>query len=343
MNTIRFQLVVVLSCFVLIPSRAQLPDVTPLFQEEKPLAIRLSFSFKEIKKSKNDTIYFPAVLYYKNDQNDWDSVNVSLRARGDFRRKNCYFPPLRIKLKKTDTKKTPFEGNRSLKLVLPCQTASSYNKLLIKEYICYQLYEPTTPYSFNTRLVDLTLSDQGGKQTKTYQVSGFFIEDDNLVAKRFHGKVIDSLDLHPLMLQDTSSIKHDLFQYMIANTDWSTTFRHNAKVILVNPKKYIPVPYDFDMSGFVNAPYATVNETLAISSVQERTFRGFCRNKDVTQFVRRVYVNVKPSIINVLSRYEDYFNTKELAGMKKYLEEFYSVLANDVRFDKEILQKCRTK
>ena len=54
-----------------------------------------------------------------------------------------------------------------------------------------------------------------------------------------------------------------MFQYMIANTDWSTTFLHNAKLIQLNDtKKYIPLAYDFDMAGFVDAPYAVADPSL---------------------------------------------------------------------------------
>lgn len=326
-----------------IPACAQVADVTPLFQEEKPLSIRLGFSFKEIKKNTNDSIYFPTLLYYKNEKNGWDSLAISIRGRGNFRRKNCYFTPIRIKIKKGHATHTLFEGNKNLKLVLPCLPAKNFNDLILKEYICYQLYEPATPYTFNTRLLDITLSDRSGKQVKTHQVRGFFIEDDNLIAKRFNGKVVDSLNLHPKSLHDTSSVRHDFFEYMIANTDWSTTFHHNAKLILVAPKKYIPVAYDFDMSGFVNAPYAETDSTLEITSVRQRVFRGFCRNEAVTQYVRTEYIQAKPVLLKVLDRYETDFTAKEFAGMKKYMLEFFDILESDKSFRENILQKCRTK
>ncbi len=55
-------------------------SVTELFQNEKPLAISINFPFKDINKNTNDTIYFPSVLYYKNEKNVEDSIRVSLRA-----------------------------------------------------------------------------------------------------------------------------------------------------------------------------------------------------------------------------------------------------------------------
>ena len=323
--------------------RAQDVDRAPLFQDEQPLSIRLSISLQDIKKNTNDSIYFPTLLYYRNLQGSWDSIPVSVRARGNFRRKHCFFPPMRIKIKKNDAKETLFAGTKSLKLVLPCQTAKNYDDLILKEYICYQLYEPTTPYVFNTRLVDISLSDTGGKNIKTHQLKAFFIEDDDAVARRFHGKVIEADKMHPQLLQDTGSIRHDLFQYMIANTDFSTTFFHNMKIIQTNNGYYIPIAYDFDMSGFVNAPYATFYESLGITSVRDRVYRGFCRSEKVTAFVRMEYINLEPKINEVINRYESYFDPKEFAGIKKYMNEFFTIIKNDGFYRDKILRQCRTR
>jgi len=324
------------------PVLAQRNDLTPLFQDEKPLDIQIAYSFKEISRNTIDSVYFPSTLKYKNGAR-WDSLEVEVRGRGNFRRKNCDFTPLRVKLKKSNVKGTLFQGNRALKLVLQCQAAKHFGDLILKEYLCYQLYECVTPYTFNTRLLDITIEDIGGKKSKTYQVKGFFIEDDNLVAKRFHANVFDSVALHPLQLQDTNSIRHDFFEYMIANTDWSTTYQHNAKVIKAGSKKFIPVAYDFDMSGFVNAPYATVSPDLEITSVQERLYRGFCRNVNVMQFVRQEFIGEKPAILATLDRHQSYFEPKEFTAMKKYILKFYDVLEEDKKFQDNILRSCRTK
>ena len=68
-----------------------------------------------------------------------------------------------------------------------------------------------------------------------------------------------------------SSLRLDFFQYMIANTDFSTQFLHNIKAIQTKNGRFIPIAYDFDMSGVVNAPYATFDEKLGIKSVGKGT------------------------------------------------------------------------
>ncbi len=340
MKTIHCVLIMVHSC---LWTFAQMPGAAPLFQDEKPLEIKFAISLDDLKRTTQDSVYFPTVMTFKNDDGSWDSVHIDIRARGNFRRKYCSIPPMRIKINKADRKGKLFEGTKSLKLVLPCHVTKNNNDLVLKEYVCYQLYEPTTPYVFGTRLVEITLNETSGRNSKTYQLKGFFIEDDDAVAKRFDSKVVDVDKLHPLSLQDTCSIRMDLFQYMIGNTDFSTTFFHNAKIIKTKRGKYIPIAYDFDMSGFVNAPYATWDPSLEISTVRERVYRGFCRDEQVAEYVRAEYINLEPAILGVIDRHQAYFDPRELAGMRRYVHDFFSTMKNDGSYRQRIAATCRTR
>lgn len=334
-------LVLLLALWGWLGAAAQKADVPPVFVEQQPLSLALAFSFKEIKKSTADTVYFVTQLRFKNEAEVWDSIPMEIRARGNFRRNNCFFPPLRLKFKKKVVEKTIFTGNKNFKLVLPCQTAKSGNDLIMKEYLAYKLLEPVTPYYFHTRLADVAITDKGGK-SKTYQVRSFLIEDDDLIADRFHGKVIET-QIHPMHLNDTAAVVNDLFQFMIANTDWSASVQHNTKVIQLGANKKIPLAYDFDMAGLVNAPYATVNETLPISSVQERLYRGFCRNETVVQYVRSEYLKHESEMMKIIDNHQSYFNASDYTGIKKYIGEFFEILKNDRRFSEAIIKGCRTK
>ena len=44
-----------------------------------------------------------------------------------------------------------------------------------------------------------------------------------------------------------ASVRNAMFQYMIGNTDFSTAYQHNNKLLYID-KLIIPLPYDFDMS-----------------------------------------------------------------------------------------------
>ncbi len=95
-------------------------SIALLFQDKNPLSIQLQFSKKYIKKNTNDSTYILSTLFIQNEESTWDSLKIKLRARGNHRRKNCYYVPLKLKLKKKVSKGTIFEGNTKLKLVLPC-------------------------------------------------------------------------------------------------------------------------------------------------------------------------------------------------------------------------------
>jgi hypothetical protein len=335
---------VLILALILIPGMLLSQDMalTKLFMDESPLEIKLKIAIKDVKAITSDTVYTPYVMHYKNGDT-WDSIKVNVRARGEFRRRECYYPPLRVKIKKGAAKGTIFEGNKSLKLVMPCKQVKD-NYLIMKEYICYQMYEPITKYTFNTRLVNLEFSDLNNKKVTGVKFQGFFIEDDDIVAERHKGKVVEDLKLHPKALQDSNSVRHDMFQYMVANTDWSTTFLHNAKLIqLDESKKYIPLAYDFDMSGFVDAPYATVNETLGITSVRDRLYRGFCRGPEISQAIRAEYISKEQAIMDVVKRYEKDFDAKAYSGIVKYMQDFFATMKNDNKFKAAILDKCRTQ
>ena len=323
-----------------ISLKAQKSELTKLFQESNALDIKLKVSIKDIKKKTNDSTYISTLLHIKNESGSWDSLKIDTRARGIFRRSNCYFSPMRIKVSKPNAKGTILEGNKSLKLVLPCQNNDGKNALVLKEFIAYKMYEQITPYYFNSRLAHVDFTEVDGKKIKNFQLTGILIEDDDLVANRNHAKVMQT-KLHPLALNDTAALYHDLFQFMIGNTDWSTAFQHNAKLIFIAPKKYIPLTYDFDMSGFVNPPYAEVNADLGISSVRERLYRGFCRNEPITQEVRKQIIEKEGKIIGVMNGFEKDFTPKDFADTKKYLGEFFKIMKDDKSFKENITDKCR--
>jgi hypothetical protein len=60
----------------------------------------MKFSSKQVKNETNDSTFIDSFLMYKNTEDGWDSLDIDLWARDNFRRKNCSYPPIRIKIKK---------------------------------------------------------------------------------------------------------------------------------------------------------------------------------------------------------------------------------------------------
>ncbi len=62
-----------------------------------------------------------------------------------------------------------------------------------------------------------------------------------------------------------------MFEYMIGNTDWDLSMIRNVKTIRApDSGKIILIPYDFDFSGLVSAPYASPSSETGLRSVRER-------------------------------------------------------------------------
>lgn len=322
-------------------SRSFAQDVL-LFQTQEPLSIRATGSIKSIKKKSNDSTLVTGKFAYQQDTT-WITVPVKSRVRGNFRLKNCYFPPLKIKFNKKEVASTVFAGNKSLKLVLPCRTASNKNELIRREYLCYRFYQTLSPYYFNTRLTNLELKETSRKKTRTYNVLAFFVEDNSLAAARNGAVVTKAKGINPAAFDEMQSIRNDYFQYMIGNADWSAVYQHNSNTLFVNGK-FIPLSYDFDMSGFVNADYAHANPpSLGTGDPRERVYRGFCKSEGAMQKIRNEYLAKEKAIYAIVDEHQNHFEKHEVKDMHQYLDQFFEVLKNDNQFRQSILQGCRTQ
>jgi len=319
---------------------------TELFLKNDPLAIKLRYSNKALRKETNDSTYIDSKIEYMTGDEDWKTLDVKIRARGNYRRENCFFPPVKMKIKKSETSGTLFEGNKKLKLVLPCVLQSDYNDKVLKEYIAYKLYELVSPYHFNTRLLEIDFTDEKEKKVKNYEIKGFFIEDIDGVKDRCDGKQIKR-SIHPLEQDDLCSVRNDFFQFMIGNTDYSSAYQHNEKLLFVD-NNIMPVPYDFDMSGLVDASYAVVSqvqgEVLDITQVTQRLYRGFKRNPEVYQTVRKEFLNNKSKMLAIVDDLESSFeDPKEFSQARRFINDFFEVLENEKTYRKEILSVARLK
>lgn len=338
---------IVLFFFIYASGLKAQEETSVLFQVESPMLISLRYSNKEMRKETSDSSFIKASLVYQGADGQWDSLTVRLQARGNWRRANCFLTPVKMRIKKKQRKDTPFEDDKELKLVLPCQNSDRGHDYIIKEYLAYKLYEVVAPYHFKTRRLEIDYSDVKKRKEKGYELAGFMIEDITRVAKRNDAKRVKN-KVHPLEQDDYMAITNDFFQYLIGNTDFSTNYQHNEKLIYVDGKDIIPIPYDFDMSGLVDASYAVVSqvqgEILPIESVRERLFRGFERDPAMYEQVRQGYLSKKDEMLQVVMDMEDDFiNHRDYRATLDYVNEFFEVLEDDNRFQREILEKTRAQ
>ena len=319
---------------------------TALFQNQHPLSVKLKFSLKKIKNNTNDSTYVSSKIFYKNEAESWDSIKVNLRARGNHRRENCYYVPLKIKLKKSNVAGTLFEGNQKLKIVLPCLTGKNNDDYVIKEYMAYKLYELISPFHFKTRLANIEFIQIRGQRIIKQELKGIIIEDIDNVAKRLDGREYKRL-VHPLEHDALTSIQNNLFQYLIGNTDFSTRSQHNQKQLFID-KKFICIPFDFDMSGLVDASYAAVSGTenmpIKITEVTQRLYKGYKRDELILQKVRQDFIDHKIQMFNTIDNLREFFhNPKQFLKARQFIVEFFEILESDSKFNENIVSRTRTK
>jgi len=136
-----------------------------------------------------------------------------------------------------------------------------------------------------------------------------------------------------------------LFEYLIGNTDWSVPAYHNVKLIGPKDNQHVRpyvVAYDFDICGFVDPPYATIDEKLQeqISTVRERLNRGFPRTMEELKVAVKLFNDKKEKIIGLIKNNE-YLNSKEKSRSIDYVEEFYKTINNDRELNKIFVEGGR--
>jgi hypothetical protein len=202
-------------------------------------------------------------------------------------KETCEFPPLRVDLTQPAPPGSLFEHQKHLKLTVFCKRSPEFQQKVLLEYSAYRLYNLMTPESFRARLANIDYLDETGRPYISRV--GFFVEDFGDVAKRngmtqaHMGAVVPLAQIDP-----AGGARFAVFEDMISNYDWSmragpkgTECCHNARLMSAAPGAALtPVPYDFDFSGLVDAPYAVPPDGIPVNDVRQRDYRGYCAHQD---------------------------------------------------------------
>jgi hypothetical protein len=327
-----------------LQARREEAQKRPLFQDEEPLPFTLTADFKTINKDRNpeSTNKYPGVLSTTDARGREAALHVQLSPRGHFRRmaRNCEFVPLRVEFDKKEVEGTVFDGQSSLKLGTHCQDDKSYEQYVLREFLTYKLFNLITTQSFRDRLARATYVDaKSGKTLNTRYA--IFIEEDNDVARRMGGRIVDLPRLQFTDVDPATLRTMMLFEYMIGNTDYSLYAMHNVKVVQDPTKTLYPVPYDFDLSGFVHPPYAIPDRRLGIASVLDRLYRGPCGTADEFEAIAAKFRAKQADMIALIENMKDLDNRAK-AESKDYLESFFrSISQNSLK--KSLVDGCKPK
>ncbi|MCB9000560.1 MAG: hypothetical protein H6537_01110 [Bacteroidales bacterium] len=329
--------------FVLTTESLLAQDCASIFSDSSTLQMTLEYPFDELNSDIGQyPAYHSVILRYVDGEGRIFTINAEAKARGLFRKKasNCSQPPLLIKFQEVEVVGTIFQNLEKVKLVVPCMHSDYYNQLVVKEYLVYKLYNLITPYSYRVRLVNLKLVDEFSN--KSYTAYAFLIEPKELLAQRLNGVILNKKNYHPNACNKERTTIMSLFQLMVGHTDWSIKALHN--ITLLEPEPYappIPIPYDFDFCGFVNAPYALPAEHLPINSVKERYFNGYCRTKEEFYSAFGLFFDKRQEMLSIIDSSIE-LNKKQKREVKKYIEGFYKILNNPNLVKSKILKACRT-
>lgn len=328
---------IVLGCLVLsfmgFAQDKKATKVSQLFDADSSLSIRLSYPRTTIKKVTNDSVYVASELSYLKSDSQWATLPVRIQSRGAFRKRKCYFTPLKFKIKDRDC--TLFEKHKKLKLVLPCLRQGSKNDYILKEYLVYQMYEILSEYHFKTRLLDVEYTDTQREKSKTHELKGVFIEDVKKMAKRNDGRLCKR-KTPPKGYDDLAAVRAAIFQFMIGNTDFSVSHNHNIKLIFIDGI-FVPIPYDFDMSGFVNTSYSLVSqvrkEQLPIEDVTERYYMGYKRSFELFEKIRLEFLDHETELLQLITHHRDDFEkATHYEDAKAYIVSFFRILKDKKKF-----------
>jgi len=314
---------------------------TPLFSSEEPLELTLSADFDALKGDRRGAApERPATLRLPLGV----ELDVKLRTRGRFRREraNCSFPPLRLNIKRKQAAETVFEGQDKLKIVGSCRpNRNSYEQLVLSEYLAYKAFQSVSPTAFRVRLARITYEDTSGDD-EPFTRFAFFIEDDDAMAARIGAQVLDlpeGTNLPPSAMDPPTAAVMAVFQYMIGNTDWSDAAGHNTELLDLAGIG-IPVPYDFDFSGLVDAPYSNPDPTLNLRSVRDRLYRGWCWSGLDMRTVLDRFRGAEDDILS-LWRTLPYLDDGERSRAIDYLDGFFDDISTDERAQRRFLRDCR--
>ena len=325
-----------------LQARRSEADARQLFRDVEPLAFTLTADFKAINKDRNpeSTKRYPGVISAAAGGASGE-LPVQLGTRGHFRlmSRNCDFVPLRVEFPRDRTAGTAFDGQTNLKLGTHCRGDRAYDNYTLREYLTYRLFNMVTPLSFRARLGRATYVDATSKKAIGTRYS-IFIEHENEVARRFGGRIVELPRIVFNDLDGPTLTRMMLFEYMIGNTDFSIWALHNVRLVQDRARKLYPVPYDFDLSGFVHAPYASPDPRIGIRSVLDRLYRGPCRTVEEFEAAAAALRAKQADMLALVDSMAD-LDRDARTEAREYLESFFRSIEKPGAVKKQFVDGCK--
>lgn len=312
------------------------------FESDSLLHFSLQANFTYLQQNRSSDSFLRGSLQLWQQKQPVLEERVLVRNRGHFRRELCFPPPILIDFKSANDSSSLRKLGK-LKLVTACADDDYSNQLLIKEFLVYKLYQLFTPMSFRVKLVQMDYADEK-KSNFSRSRYAFFLEDVDDMARRNGCRETESRFAATAIDRKASTVFF-LFQYMIGNTDWAIPLNRNLKFIYPADKPNappIPVPYDFDYCGLVNANYANPSEIIPISNVRERYYMGFERTETELMEALSIFLRNKLWMYELIEQCP-YLPNDDKKDIIYYLEGFFQLLQRKDDVVETFVNRARKK
>ena len=320
--------ILIIWCWIspnMVWGNAQSNSIFDLLETEKLLDIEIRTDLENLLYGEGEKSYIAAQLSYKDKAGAERAWMIETRQRGKYRRKVCDFPPIKLRFDKQDLEEHGLKSFHTLKLVTHCLDDADVSRAtILKEYLAYKMYNVLTDKSFRVQLVRVNWRDSATK--KKIRRYGFLIENHHEMAARLGGEIVDVMNPDLNRFDPAQENMAAMYQYFVGNEDYDPMVMRNLK--MVQPKDGSPaffVPYDFDFAGLVDAPYAVPTSGTGLQSVRERFFRGYFRDRTLTEATLSRFAALKEELI------DEVYKVKKLDPISRdevldYIETFYLAL-----------------
>ena len=292
--------------------------------DQDQVQIKISHDLKTIEKNfENDELETDGQISIIANRQEL-KFTAALKPGGNSRREICRLPPLKMNLKKSELETFNFiKDHDRMKIVFQCQTSSKYAETIKMEKFLYDLYGIVSPYGFRSKLVKVVLEGYDKR------VDGFVIESDDDIERRQKIEIIKVGTLSTAIVDRQEYVKMCLFQYLIANVDWSARKGHNTDLFKRKiDESLVVIPYDFDYSGIIDNIYAVPPEQLPIKDVTQRYFM----DKEIP------WEELKEGVNYYVSKEQEFYELVEEASflsdgsrkrLNKYIQSFYKTIKDE--------------
>ena len=325
--------------------------IAPLFADDSVLEVMIEAPIRTLMKERPDEEYLEGSFSYTEADGSQQTFRLKLRTRGNYRRdpEHCRFAPIRLNFSVSEVTGTLFEGQDKLKLVTHCLTGRMRaEQLVVREYLAYRLLNELTSVSYDVRMFRIRYVDTEGARDLTRLA--FVIEDDAAVASRNGLELIDVSSISPEELDPRQQNLIHIYAYMIGNTDYSfvspepdKSCCHNVDILSASGSPpYLPLPYDFDFAGLVDAPYAEPNPRYPLRTVRTRYYKGVCGNNELLPDTLQSFRESRYPIERVIEDAE-FLSGSARKSIWAYLEKFFDRISDQESVDKYLIGNCRVR